>query len=106
VSENKENIASKFLKWINSPMKLNRWGVLGLILLGAGIAILSVNNVVTINNLLAEKQELVKQHKRMVNLNKSLESQVNDLQSAERITKIAREELGMINSKKAPQILK
>jgi cell division protein FtsL len=100
------NIISKSISWINTSMKLTRWSVLGLVLVGAVLAIFSVNNVVTINNLLTEKQELKKQHKKIVNKNKILQSSVNELQSAERITKIAREELGMINSKKAPQILK
>lgn len=85
---------------------LNRWGIFGLLALAALIVIVYVNNTLAINRLVAEIDQLKKERDRSVHMNEKLRSEIIRLQSAERITTIAREKLGMSTATVPPEKIK
>ena len=90
---------------LKSWTKLNRWSVFLFLLLTSGLMILYVNNVLTINKLAEEIRTLEKQEKRIEFRKRMFESEVIELQSAERICKIAEERLKMIKSDAFPLVI-
>jgi cell division protein FtsL len=75
------------------------------ILLAALITVFYVSNVISIDSLLEENQQLKKKYTMLKNKNELLRTRINELQSADRIIKIATEELGMLKPEKIPEKL-
>jgi cell division protein FtsL len=84
---------------------LNRWSIFGLLVVSAFVVVLYVSNVVRVNTLMRNMQQREKTRDSLVYANQALESQIMRLQSAERITTIARTKLGMIPNAQAPKRL-
>jgi len=79
--------------------------VLVLIIVGSLLIILYVANVIAVKSYLKEEVKLEKQLENYENRNHLLIKKINELESPERITKIAQERLGMIKPDVPPKIL-
>ena len=90
---------------IHTRKFLNRWSLMGLILLSALGTAIYVNSVMKINAVLGEIRVLEKKRDSLMIINQSIQAKVFELQSASRITSIAKKKLGMISNPKAPQIV-
>ena len=101
----RENIISKNKSDTIQKKRINRWGVFGILCLLAAMTIGYVSNVMKIDELLSDVQILNKKYEILKNSNEILETNINQLQSADRIIKIAQDELGMIKSEKMPEIV-
>ncbi|MDT3740594.1 MAG: hypothetical protein RO257_13965 [Candidatus Kapabacteria bacterium] len=95
-------ISDLLIEWVRA----NRWSIFIVIILVALWGLLLVSNVRNINTLLVDIRNLEKQSRQIENLNERYMYEIVKLQSAERIIKIAEEELNMEQSPKAPDILK
>ncbi len=84
---------------------IGRWSVFGLVFIGAMITLLYVGNVMRVDDFLEDIRELKKKKDFIVNRNELLKTRLNNLQSPDRITKIAEEKLGMIKIDTPPEIL-
>ena len=84
---------------------LNRWSLFALFFISAAATVLYVNNVITVNALSAEGELLRHQRDSLQTLTQSLRTESYRLQSAERITRIATDRLGMIPPDEAPIVL-
>lgn len=84
---------------------LNRWLVVLTIFLGALLTVAYVANVINIDNTLSEINALNKNAKYFKNENELLKAKLNYLQSPERIIKIAKENLSMVQSNEPPELL-
>lgn len=105
-SEMTERMKNKKEKSEKAPFHgINRLRWLVFIVIGAISTILYVNNVLQINVLLKENQQLNKSLKNLKNNNELLRSELNRLESPERIISIAETKLGMIKSIRSPKIL-
>lgn len=97
-------------KEVQSAMKswlsLNRWSVFLFLILISGLMIFYVSNVLAINKLAEDIRVLEKKEKRIEYRKRMIEAEVIELQSAERICKIAEEKLNMVKSDEFPHILK
>jgi cell division protein FtsB len=93
----------------NNPQKKQavsgRLKIFGLVITGALVTILYVSNVMSVNSLLKDVQARKKQYEKIRNYNELLNAKINDLQSAERITTIAHDRLGMDRGQEAPVVL-
>lgn len=87
-------------------VRVHRWTIFILIFLISIWFILLVSNVRNINAVLVDIRNLEKQSKELQNVNERYMYEIVKLQSAERIIKIAEEQLNMEQSPKAPDILK
>lgn len=87
-------------------VRIHRWTIFILIFLISIWFILLVSNVRNINAVLVDIRNLEKQSKELQNINERYMYEIVKLQSAERIIKIAEEQLNMEQSPKAPDILK
>lgn len=87
-------------------VRVHRWTIFILIFLASLWVLLMVTNVRNINSLLVEIRALEKKSKQIENQNERYIYEIVKLQSAERIIKIAEEQLNMEQSPKAPDILK
>jgi len=88
-----------FLKgWFN----LNRWALFLYIIFITTSMAFYVNNVISINNLLKDIKNLELDYSELENKNKILISKVIELQEADRICRIAENNLNMIKNNKAP----
>ncbi|MFC2130952.1 septum formation initiator family protein [Bacteroidota bacterium] len=84
---------------------MGRWSVFGLVFIGAMITLLYVDNVMRVDDFLEDIRKLKKKKDLIMNRNELLKTRLNDLQSPDRITKIAEEKLGMIKIDTPPEIL-
>ncbi len=84
---------------------LDRWKIFAIISTIALLTVLSVMNVIQVNDLLKHKNNLEKEHQKLKYRNDLLRAQINELESPERITNIAKEKMGMINQAQAPQFI-
>lgn len=82
-----------------------RWKVFAFISIIALLTVVSVTNVIQVNALLKYKTDLNKEYQKLQYRNDLLRSKINELESPERITKIAKEKMGMINQAQAPQFI-
>ena len=69
------------------------------------LMILYVGNVVKVKSLLKEERKLEKQLEKVENQNQLLETDINRLESPERITDIATKKLGMIKQDTPPKVI-
>jgi cell division protein FtsL len=65
------------------------------------ITIIYVSCVIKVNNILSENNELDKSFNKLINENYILQYNINDLESLERISKIAIEQMNMVKSVKS-----
>lgn len=84
---------------------MNRFRLLMIIFFSALATVLYVNNVLQINHLLKENQALSKNLINLKNNNELLRSELNKLESPERIISVATNSLGMVKSSRSPKIL-
>lgn len=84
---------------------LNRWSLFALFFISAVATVLYVSNVITVNALSNEADMFRRQRDSLRILNQSLRTESFKLQSAERITRIAGERLGMIPPEEAPVVI-
>lgn len=84
---------------------LNRWSLFALFAISAAFTVLYVSNVIAVNKLSAECEALRQDADSLNVLNQSLRTESYRLQSAERITRIATEKLGMVAPEEAPTVL-
>lgn len=98
---NKEPSSNPILKENHSKVK-----VLGLIIISAILLIIYVSNVIEIKSLMRTNYEMNKKREMIENRNQILRQKINQLESPERITKIAKENLGMNKSESTPTLIK
>ena len=84
---------------------LNRWSLFALFFISALATVGYVSNVIAVNSLSNEVDRLHHEHDSLTTLNQSLRTESYRLQSAERITSIATQKLGMIPPPEAPVVL-
>jgi cell division protein FtsL len=84
---------------------LNRWSLFALFFITAGATVGYVSNVISVNHLSAEANTMKRQRDSMRVLIQSLRTESYRLQSSERITRIAIEELGMVPPEEAPTVI-
>ncbi len=96
------DLSDKFIEWIRK----NRWGLMLTIVIISAWGLVLVLNVRNVDTILVEIRELEKESRDIENLNERYLYEIVNLQSAERIIKIAEEQLNMEQSQKAPDILK
>jgi cell division protein FtsL len=89
-------------KLSNAKKVFNRITLIFVLFVAAGGTAIYVNNVMRINKMLNEIRSLEKKRDSLVSMNQHLKSKVLDMQSASRITEIAKNKLGMIPNPKAP----
>ena len=85
---------------------LNRWSIFGLLIISSVLVVLYVSNVVRVNTLLSEMQDHEKTLDSLLYINQSLQNEIMQLQSTERITAIAQSKLKMIQNPQAPKRLR
>jgi cell division protein FtsL len=74
-----------------------------LILLGGAIAsVLYIGNILAVGRLMAQNNQLQIKHRQILNGQELLKVQIDRLSSLERIQQIARDQLGLQNSKQLP----
>jgi len=84
---------------------LNRWSLFALFFVTAVGTVGYVSNVISVNHLSAEANSMKKQRDSMRVLIQSLRTESYRLQSAERITRIAMDDLGMVPPEEAPAVI-
>jgi cell division protein FtsL len=85
---------------------LNRWSIFGLLIISSVMVVLYVSNVVRVNTLLTRMQDHEKTLDSLLYVNQSLQNEIMQLQSTERITAIAQSKLNMIPNPQAPKRLR
>ena len=80
----------------------NRMVLMFVLFVGAGGTAIYINNVMRINKMLNEIRSLEKHRDSLVSMNQQLKSQALEMQSASRITELAKHKLGMVPNPKAP----
>lgn len=85
---------------------LNRWSIFLLLIVSAAATVLYVSNVVLVNRMLGDREIMHKQVDSLKAVNQSLLTEINKLESSERITRIAAERLGMTPPSRPPIIVK
>ncbi|MCL2313232.1 MAG: septum formation initiator family protein [Firmicutes bacterium] len=90
------------IEWIKS----NRFKVFLILTVSAVITLVYVDNTIKINALLTKIQTQESHIADIKAYNKILKSKIIELESAERITKIAEEKLGLTKPNKIPVVIK
>ncbi|GAB1371507.1 hypothetical protein MASR1M45_15690 [Candidatus Kapaibacterium sp.] len=96
------SLSDALLDWVRAY----RFVLLFVILGSALWFLIMIVNVRNINSLIGEIRELEKSSRKLDNINERYMYDIVNLQTAERIIKIAEEQLYMEQSQKAPDILK
>jgi Septum formation initiator. len=74
-----------------------------LILLGGAVAsVLYIGNILAVGRLMAQNNQLQMKHRQILNGQELLKAQIDRLSSLERIQQVARDQLGLQNSKQLP----
>lgn len=84
---------------------LNRWSTFALVIVSAVFTVLYVSNVIAVKKLVVESDTLKRRIDSLQAVNESLRTESYRLQSADRITGIAQERLGLIPPPTAPTVL-
>jgi cell division protein FtsB len=87
-------------------IKNNRWKVLIAVIGLALFTVLYVYNVMQIDSRMKEVQEMSREYDKLHESNNMLRSKLNQLHSADRIIKIAREEIGLVPADSAFETIK
>lgn len=91
----------KIVEWV----KTNRLKVFVFVFLSAIVVLMYVHNTIQINDLLENITRKDKEIQELNTRNEILKSKIIELQSAERITKIGEEKLGLKKPDKVPIII-
>ncbi|MFZ9760765.1 MAG: FtsB family cell division protein [Candidatus Kapaibacteriota bacterium] len=103
ISQQHKTQAPKEAQSVSKARKfLNRISLLAILILGAGGTAVYIKNVMRVNKMLNEVRALEKTRDSLISVNQQLKSKVLDMQSAPRITELAKQRLGMIPNPKAP----
>jgi len=86
--------------------RLNRWSVFALIAGSAFLTIVYVSNVLKVRTLLEDIRTLEKRSAAISYKNEALRTEIVRLRSAERITRIASTQLGLVQPESAPEVLR
>lgn len=105
VQEQKTDIHKLNIPQQTLSFGFNRWTMFGIIAALALITILSVTSVIQVNAILKYNTDLHKAYKDLKQNNELYKRQINQLESPERITNIAKEKLGMQVANAAPQFV-
>jgi cell division protein FtsL len=97
-----QTLFGKFKDWTRE----RRWRLFGIIALTALVTVIIVSNVRAVNRMLVSVRQLEKQEKQIINHNKVLQKQVNELESPERITPLAKNKFGMVQNEEFPKMIK
>jgi cell division protein FtsL len=81
---------------------LSKWNALLVLIISSVLMILYVSNVIEVKALLKETNDLKRQAEMIEDKNQLLLTKINELESPERITKIARDKFGMIKAEDTP----
>ena len=107
-AENNERSGQRgrILNSVEESIKPRRWTLLGMLAVAAMLTVLYIYNVYAVNDLLRDIRKLEKKHEQLRAKNDVLAAKAVRLQSADRIIKIARENLNMKRPESPPEILK
>ena len=83
--------------------RAQRWRLFGIISATALIAVIIVSNVRAVNKMLISVRKMEKKEKELINYNKVLKKEIIELESPQRITKIAKEEFGFVQNEEKPK---
>ncbi len=100
------DFTEKDKKSSSALFKMSRWSVFAIITIAASLTIFYIFNVNKVNGLLYEIRQMEKQKKSLNISNELLGTKIADLESAERITGIARKKLGMERPQTPPEIIR
>lgn len=84
---------------------LNRWSFFALLIVSALFTFLYVSNVISVRKLLEHKELVSKRIDSLKAVNETLKTETYRLQSAQRITRIAQERLGLVPPQQAPTVI-
>ncbi len=109
-SRTPEKLVEKEFEHIQETKKatrfsINRWTLISITAAIAIVLLIFTVSVVTVNSSLNEIQNLQKELGEIKQKNEILKREINYLESPERITIIAKDKLGLVQSKDAPQFL-
>ncbi len=90
----------------SSKVKFRRVKILMFVFVASMLVIFYVVNVMKVKSLLKEKSKLEKQYIRLDDKNQILRVKINELESPERITKIASEKFQMIKPDALPEVIR
>jgi cell division protein FtsL len=85
-----------------SRRKVSPFTVILILLTGAVASVLYIGNILAVGRLMAQNNQLQMKHRQILNGQELLKAQINRLSSLERIQQVARNQLGLQNSKQAP----
>ncbi len=101
-SNNNKN--TEYPYFVKSPKK-TRWKIFGIIIATAALMIFYIYNVRSIDELLRQIRYIEEKNKIIKMKNNLLKAKVNELESPDRIIKIANEKLGMTLPDEIPIII-
>jgi cell division protein FtsL len=82
--------------------KVSPFTVILFLLSGAVASVLYIGNILAVGRLMAQNNQLQMKHRQIINGQELLKAQINRLSSLERIQQVARDQLGLQNSKQLP----
>ncbi len=105
MTEEKPTLVKEPVQITRQRNLLNRWSFFALLIVSALFTFLYVSNVISVRKLLDHKELLSKRIDSIRTYNETLKTETYRLQSAQRITRIAQERLGLIPPKQAPTVI-
>jgi cell division protein FtsB len=78
------------------------FNIVGILFALAAVSLLYTSNVIAVNQLAKEVNDLRSRYDAIVSANEILRAEINRKSSLERITRIAGQDLGMVNPSEAP----
>jgi cell division protein FtsL len=85
-----------------SRRKVSPFTIILILLCGAVASILYIGNILAVGRLMAQNNQLQMKHRQILNEQELMKAQINRLSSLDRIQQIARDQLGLQNSKQFP----
>ena len=82
--------------------RVSPFTVILILLTGAVASVLYIGNILAVGRLMAQNNQLQIKHRQILNGQELLKAQINRLSSLERIQQVARNQLGLQNSKQVP----
>ena len=86
----------------HSRRKVSPFTIILILLGGAVASVLYIGNILAVGRLMAQNNQLQMKHRQILNGQDLLKAQIDRLSSLERIQPIARDQLGLQNSKQLP----
>jgi cell division protein FtsL len=85
-----------------SRRKVSPFTIILILLCGAVASVLYIGNILAVGRLMAQNNQFQIKHRQILNGQELLKAQINRLSSLERIQQVARDQLGLQNSKQLP----